>query len=45
MVSFDANGDIENRIVSVFKVVKNDKYPIDDPIHQYKYLGVAPQTP
>jgi branched-chain amino acid transport system substrate-binding protein len=43
-VSFDANGDIENRIVSVFKVVKNDKYPLDDVIHQFQYVGVAPQT-
>jgi branched-chain amino acid transport system substrate-binding protein len=43
-VSFDANGDIENRIVSVFKVVKNPKYPLDDVIHQFQYMGVAPQT-
>ena len=43
-VSFDDNGDIKNRIVSVFKCVKNDKFPLDDVIHQYKYMGVAPQT-
>jgi branched-chain amino acid transport system substrate-binding protein len=43
-VSFDANGDIKNRVVSVFQCVKNDKYPLDDVIHQFKYLGVAPQT-
>jgi branched-chain amino acid transport system substrate-binding protein len=43
-VSFDANGDITNRIVSVYKVVHDPKYPTDDVLHQYKYLGVAPQT-
>jgi branched-chain amino acid transport system substrate-binding protein len=44
VVSFDQNGDIKNRIVSVFKAEHNPKYPVDDPVHQYKYLGVAPQT-
>jgi branched-chain amino acid transport system substrate-binding protein len=43
-VSFDANGDVTNRIVSVFQVRKNDKYPLDDVIHQFQYIGVAPQT-
>jgi branched-chain amino acid transport system substrate-binding protein len=43
-VSFDANGDIENRIISVFQITKDDKYPLDDVLHQYKYLGVAPAS-
>jgi len=43
-VSFDANGDITNRIVSVYQIVKDDKFPSDDMIHQFKYLGVAPQS-
>jgi branched-chain amino acid transport system substrate-binding protein len=43
-VSFDANGDIENRLISVFQIAKNDKYPLDDVLHQYKYLGVAPAS-
>jgi branched-chain amino acid transport system substrate-binding protein len=43
-VSFDENGDITNRIVSVYKIVKDDKFPPDDMIHQFKYLGVAPQS-
>ena len=43
-VSFDDNGDITNRIVSVYRIVKDDKYPPDDMIHQYKYMGVAPQS-
>ena len=43
-VSFDQNGDIKNHVVSVYQIVKNDKYPLDDPIHQYKYIGVAPAS-
>ena len=44
VVSFDANGDIENRVISVFQITRNDKYPLDDVIHQYKYIGVAPAS-
>ena len=43
-VSFDENGDITNRVVSVFQIKKDDKYPLDDVLHQYKYMGVAPQS-
>jgi branched-chain amino acid transport system substrate-binding protein len=43
-VSFDDNGDITNRVISVFRIEKNDKYPPDDVLHQYKYMGVAPQS-
>lgn len=43
-VSFDDNGDIKNRIVSVFQCHKDDKHPLDDVIHQFKYLGVAPAS-
>jgi branched-chain amino acid transport system substrate-binding protein len=43
-VSFDDNGDITNRVISVFRIEKNDKYPLDDVLHQYKYMGVAPQS-
>jgi branched-chain amino acid transport system substrate-binding protein len=43
-VSFDENGDITNRIVSVFRITKDDKYPLNDTIHQYKYVGVAPAS-
>src|SRR5215469_16832497 len=28
-VSFDANGDIASRVISVFQIAKNDKYPPD----------------
>jgi len=43
-VSFDDNGDIKSRVVSVFKIVHDTKYKDDDIIHQYKYVGVAPQN-
>jgi branched-chain amino acid transport system substrate-binding protein len=43
-VSFDKNGDIRNHVVSVFRIVENKNYPLDDPIHQYKYVGVAPAS-
>jgi branched-chain amino acid transport system substrate-binding protein len=43
-ITFDDNGDLQNRVISVFRIEKNDKYPLDDPLHQYKYMGVAPQS-
>jgi branched-chain amino acid transport system substrate-binding protein len=43
-ISFDADGDIENRVISVFQISRNDKYPLDDVLHQYKYVGVAPAS-
>jgi len=43
-VSFDENGDIKDRTISVFRYEYNDKYPVEDVIHQYKYLGVAPES-
>ncbi len=43
-VSFDEHGDITNRVVSVFKVTKDPAHPVDDMSHQFKYIGVAPQS-
>jgi branched-chain amino acid transport system substrate-binding protein len=43
-VSFDENGDINSRVVSVFQIVHDPKSPDDDMVHQYKYIGVAPQA-
>ena len=43
-ITFDENGDLRNREISVFRIVKDDKYPSDEVLHQYKYLGVAPQS-
>jgi branched-chain amino acid transport system substrate-binding protein len=44
VVSFDENGDIKDRTVSVFQYKKNPNYPEDDIIHQQQYLGAAPQS-
>jgi branched-chain amino acid transport system substrate-binding protein len=43
-VSFDANGDLVTKVVSVFQIKHNDKYPDDDVVHQFKYIGVAPEN-
>jgi branched-chain amino acid transport system substrate-binding protein len=43
-VSFDENGDIKQRVVAVFQVKHDTAHPADDLIHQYKYVGVAPQV-
>jgi branched-chain amino acid transport system substrate-binding protein len=44
-VSFDENGDIVNRVISVFQIRHDKNFPDDDMLHQYKYIGVAPATP
>jgi branched-chain amino acid transport system substrate-binding protein len=44
VVSFDENGDIKDRTVSVFQYKHNAKYPDDDLTHQNPYIGVAPQS-
>ncbi|SDR48830.1 amino acid/amide ABC transporter substrate-binding protein, HAAT family [Rhizobiales bacterium GAS113] len=44
VVSFDENGDIKDRTVSVFQYKKDAKYPEDDYTHQNGYIGAAPQS-
>jgi branched-chain amino acid transport system substrate-binding protein len=41
-ISFDANGDLNAHVVSVFQVQQTTSYPTDDVIHQFKYIGIAP---
>jgi branched-chain amino acid transport system substrate-binding protein len=43
-VSFDENGDINQRIISVFQIKKDTTHPLDDTLYQYKYIGLAPAT-
>ena len=43
-ISYDENGDIKDKVVSVFQIQKNDKAPLDDVSQQYKYIGVAPTS-
>jgi hypothetical protein len=42
-VSFDQNGDMVSKVVSVFQFWHNPKYPDDDIIHQHRYEGTAPE--
>jgi branched-chain amino acid transport system substrate-binding protein len=43
-VSFDANGDLVNKVISVYQITKDTTKPLDDPSSQYKYMGVAPMV-
>ncbi len=40
-ISFDANGDISSRVVSVFQVQQDTAHPVNDVVHQFRYIGVA----
>ncbi len=44
IVGFDANGDLQDRTISVFQIKKDVNYAADDMVHQYHYIGVAPQS-
>ncbi len=44
IVSFDQYGDIKDRTISVFQAQENAQYPVADVLHQYKYLGTAPES-
>jgi branched-chain amino acid transport system substrate-binding protein len=44
LISFDANGDLQDRTISVFQIKKDVNYSADDMVHQYHYIGVAPQS-
>jgi branched-chain amino acid transport system substrate-binding protein len=43
-IGFDENGDIKQRVIAVFQVKHDTSFPSDDLVHQYKYVGVAPQV-
>lgn len=43
-VAFDQNGDMVNKVVSIFQIIHNPKYPVDDVLHQFKYITVAPEA-
>jgi branched-chain amino acid transport system substrate-binding protein len=43
-VSFDENGDITSKVVSVYQIKHDANFPPDDVLHQYKYMGVAPAS-
>lgn len=41
-VVFDTNGDLDARVVSVFQVQQDTAHPVNDVVHQFKYIGTAP---
>lgn len=43
-VSFDANGDLRDRTVSIFQVHRDPSKPLDSVLDQYRYVGVAPAS-
>jgi branched-chain amino acid transport system substrate-binding protein len=43
-ISFDANGDVSSKVVSIFQVQFDTTHPIGDVVHQFKYVGVAPEA-
>lgn len=43
-ISFDANGDLNQRVIAVFQVKHDTSAATDDISKQYKYVGVAPQA-
>jgi branched-chain amino acid transport system substrate-binding protein len=43
-ISFDKNGDLTSKIVSVFQIKHDPAFPADDMAHQFKYAGVAPEV-
>jgi branched-chain amino acid transport system substrate-binding protein len=44
-VSFDQNGDITSKVISVWQIHHDPNHAEDDVLHQYKYIGVAPEAP
>jgi ABC-type branched-subunit amino acid transport system substrate-binding protein len=43
-ISFDANGDLVDRTVSVFQIKQDKSAKADDMDKQYHYIAVAPQS-
>ena len=42
-VQFDENGDLVTKTVAIFRITHDMKYPVVDVLHQYKYIGIAPE--
>jgi len=42
-ISFDENGDLASKVVSVFRYERDSRYPPDEILHQQRYVGVAPE--
>ena len=44
-IEFDANGDLKSHVVSVFQVHQEPGAPVDDMSRQWRYIGIAPESP
>ncbi len=43
-ISFDQNGDVKSRVVSIFQYRHDASHPDNDIIHQEHYIGPAPEV-
>jgi branched-chain amino acid transport system substrate-binding protein len=43
-IAFDANGDLRDRTISVFRIKRDATYTADDMVHQFHYIGTAPPS-
>ena len=43
-VSFDENGDLSDRSISVYQIRRDDNKPLDSVLDQSQYVGAAPQS-
>ncbi|MBV9782441.1 MAG: branched-chain amino acid ABC transporter substrate-binding protein [Acidisphaera sp.] len=44
LIAFDGNGDLSTTAVSTFQVQHNPAYADGDPLRQFKYIGLAPES-
>ncbi len=43
-LAFDANGDLQSKVVSLYQIKKDPSAPLDDLQRQFRYIGVAPSV-
>jgi branched-chain amino acid transport system substrate-binding protein len=43
-IEFDANGDTLSKVVSIYQVKTSTAFPPGDVVHQFRYVGVAPEA-
>ena len=43
-IQFDENGDTLSKVVSIYQVKTSTAYPPGDVVHQFRYVGVAPES-
>jgi ABC-type branched-subunit amino acid transport system substrate-binding protein len=43
-IAFDENGDMNSKVVSIYQVKFDGTFPPGDVVHQFIYVGVAPEA-